>query len=104
MTGIWPAAQACGLPIADVVADAARHADPLPQADREAIARDKADAEPPARCRGARAWWRWELPLEDITADALNRDRIELDEEEMQELMTSISVNGLRLRSKSLNR
>ena len=32
-------------PIADVVADAAQHANPLPQVDREAIARDKADAE-----------------------------------------------------------
>ncbi|KIC14398.1 ParB/RepB/Spo0J family partition protein [Leisingera sp. ANG-DT] len=83
-------------PIADVVADAARHADPLPQADREAIARDKADAE---RLRAAegKGLVAVELPLEDITADALNRDRIELDEEEMQELMTSISVNGLRL-------
>lgn len=83
-------------PIADVVADAARHADPLPQADREAAARDKADAEQlrEARDKGLVAV---ELPIADITADALTRDRIVLDEDEMQELMTSISVNGLRL-------
>ncbi|MEW2914173.1 ParB/RepB/Spo0J family partition protein [Leisingera sp. JC11] len=83
-------------PIADVVADAARHADPLPQADREAAARDKSDA---ARLRAAeeKGLVAVELPLDEITADALNRDRIVLDEEEMQELMASISANGLRL-------
>ncbi|WP_264214586.1 ParB/RepB/Spo0J family partition protein [Leisingera thetidis] len=83
-------------PIADVVADAARHADPLPQADREATARDRADA---ARLRAAedKGLVALELPVEDITADALNRDRIVMDEEEMQELMASISANGLRL-------
>lgn len=83
-------------PIADVVADAARHADPLPQADREAMARDKADA---ARLREAegKGLVAVELPLEDITADALNRDRIVLDEDEMQELVASIAANGLRL-------
>ncbi|WP_323776635.1 ParB/RepB/Spo0J family partition protein [Leisingera sp.] len=83
-------------PIADVVADAARHADPMPQADREAAARDKADAER-LRDAASKGLVAVEIPLEDITADALNRDRIVLDEEEMQELMTSISVNGLRL-------
>lgn len=69
-------------PIADVVADAARHADPLPQADREAAARDKADAEQlrEARDKGLVAV---ELPIADITADALTRDRIVLDEDEM---------------------
>jgi ParB family chromosome partitioning protein len=83
-------------PIADVVADAARHASPLPQADREAAARDKADAE---RLRAAegKGLVAVELPLEEITADALNRDRIVLDEDEMQELMASISASGLRL-------
>ncbi|KIC08993.1 chromosome partitioning protein ParB [Leisingera sp. ANG-M1] len=83
-------------PIADVVADAAQHASPLPQADRESIARDKADAE---RLRDAegKGLVAVEIPLEEITADALNRDRIVMDEEELQELMTSISVNGLRL-------
>jgi len=83
-------------PIADVVADAAQHANPLPQADREAAARDKADAE---RLRDAtsKGLVAVEIPLDQITAEALNRDRIVMDEEEMQELMTSISVNGLRL-------
>lgn len=83
-------------PIADVVADAARHADPLPQAGREAAARDRADAE---RLRAAeeKGLVAVELPITDITAEALNRDRIVMDEDEMQELMSSISVNGLRL-------
>lgn len=83
-------------PIADVVADAASHADPLPQAEREAIARDKSDAN---RLRAAedKGLVAIEIPLHEVTADALNRDRISLDEEDMQELMTSILANGLRL-------
>ncbi len=83
-------------PIADVVADAAVRANPLPQADREQIARDKADAN---RLRDAeeKGLVAVELPIHDITADALSRDRMDLNEDEMQELMSSISVNGLRL-------
>lgn len=87
-TGVRP-------PIADVVADAAMRASPLPQADREAQAKDKADAE---RLRAAeeKGLVAVEIPIHEITADALSRDRMELDEDEMQELMTSIAANGLR--------
>lgn len=83
-------------PIADVVADAALHASPLPHADREQNARDRADAE---RLRGAqeKGLVAVELPLDDILADAMTRDRMALDEDEMQELMSSISLNGVRL-------
>jgi ParB family chromosome partitioning protein len=83
-------------PIADVVADAALHSDPLPQADREVIARDRADAQ---RLRDAegKGLVAVEIPLEDILAEAMTRDRLKLDEDEMQELMSSISLNGLRL-------
>lgn len=83
-------------PIADVVADAALHASPLPQADREQNARDRADAE---RLRDAqdKGLVAVELPLDSILAEAMTRDRMALDEEEMQELMSSISLNGIRL-------
>ncbi|WP_282092495.1 ParB/RepB/Spo0J family partition protein [Epibacterium ulvae] len=83
-------------PIADVVADAAMRATPLPQADREQIARDKADAEK-LRAAQEKGLVAVEIPIHDITADALSRDRMDLNEDEMQELMTSISINGLRL-------
>lgn len=83
-------------PIADVVADAAVHASPLPQADREQNARDRADAE---RLRDAqeKGLVAVELPLDDILAEAMTRDRMALDEDEMQELMSSITLNGIRL-------
>ncbi|WP_425045982.1 ParB/RepB/Spo0J family partition protein [Primorskyibacter sp. S87] len=83
-------------PIADVVADAAMHNDPLPQADREEIARNRADAE---RMRDAedKGLVAVEIPIHDVTADALSRDRMSLDDEEMRELAASISRNGLRL-------
>ncbi len=83
-------------PIADVVADAAMRASPLPQADREAQAKDRVDAERLREAEG-KGLVAVEIPIHQITADALSRDRMELNEDEMQELMTSISVNGLRL-------
>ncbi|MFD2739609.1 ParB/RepB/Spo0J family partition protein [Sulfitobacter aestuarii] len=83
-------------PIADVVADAALRNDPLPQAQREALAKDKADARlmREAREKGLVAV---EIPVHEITADALTRDRMALDDEEMSELVSSISAHGLRL-------
>ena len=38
-----------------------------------------------------------ELPIHEISSDALSRDRIDLNEEEMRELTGSIDENGLRL-------
>lgn len=38
-----------------------------------------------------------ELPLEDIEADAMVRDRMSLNAEEMDELQASIAAHGLRL-------
>jgi ParB family chromosome partitioning protein len=83
-------------PIADVVADAAAHADPLPQHLREENARDRADAK---ALRDAREkdFEVVNLSLEDITEDALSRDRVSLDEEEMEELRKSILDHGLRM-------
>ncbi|QFT60809.1 Nucleoid occlusion protein (plasmid) [Sulfitobacter sp. THAF37] len=84
------------IPIADVAGDAARHADPLPQHLREEQARDKADARllREAREKGLVVL---EIPLEDIRGDALTRDRMELDEEDLAELRRSILDHGVRL-------
>lgn len=76
-------------PIADVVADAAALSSPLPQPDREAAARLQA-----AEAKGLIAV---ELPIDDVRGDALTRDRMQLDENEMRELTESILAHGLRL-------
>lgn len=64
--------------------DAARHADPLPQHLREENARDKGQVV-------------LQLPLHEITVDALSRDQMDLDEEDLAELRRSIMDHGLRL-------
>ncbi|SIT06353.1 chromosome partitioning protein, ParB family [Roseivivax lentus] len=83
-------------PIADVVADAARLSDPLPHGERAEIARDRSDAETlrAARQKGLVAV---EVPLGEIAVDTLARDRMGIDDEEMQELVRSIDAHGLRL-------
>lgn len=83
-------------PIADVVADAALHSDPTAPSEREANARDRTDAKAlrDAMDKGLIAR---ELPLHEITADALTRDRMNLDGPEMEELINSIARTGLRL-------
>ncbi|SNR75038.1 ParB/RepB/Spo0J family partition protein [Puniceibacterium sediminis] len=83
-------------PIADVVADAARSADPLPPLAREELARDKADAMA-MRAALEKGLVIQEIPVHEVMADALTRDRMNLDDDEMQELVDSISRNGLRL-------
>ncbi|MEI4487853.1 ParB/RepB/Spo0J family partition protein [Frigidibacter sp. MR17.14] len=83
-------------PIAQVAADSAAQHDPRGAEARAEIARDRADAE---RLRGAEAAGlvMIEIPLEEIDADAIVRDRMALDEAEMTELQLSISEKGLRL-------
>lgn len=83
-------------PIAHVAADAAAQIDPRPAADRAAEARDRIDA---GRLRQAEAAGLLiqEIPLDQIDADALVRDRMSLDSDEMMELQTSIAAHGLRL-------
>ncbi|TNE37550.1 ParB/RepB/Spo0J family partition protein [Roseovarius sp.] len=83
-------------PIADVVADAAMRSDPLPASERADAARDKSDARQLREAIGKGLVAR-EIPIHEITADALTRDRIHLDEEDMVELCTSIATHGLRL-------
>ncbi|MDT8327555.1 MAG: ParB N-terminal domain-containing protein [Roseovarius sp.] len=83
-------------PIADVVADAAMRSDPLPAAERADLARDKSEARQ-LREAVEKGLIAREIPIHEITADALTRDRIHLDEDEMVELCTSIAAHGLRL-------
>ncbi|MAQ85658.1 MAG: chromosome partitioning protein ParB [Maritimibacter sp.] len=83
-------------PIAQVAAESAGLHDPRGPEERAEAAKHKADAE---RLRDAegRGLVMLELPIESIDADALVRDRVVLDAEEMQELKTSITKGGLRL-------
>lgn len=83
-------------PIAHVAADVAGQIDPRPLADRAAEARDRADA---GRLRQAEAAGLviHEIPLDQIDADALVRDRMSLDSDELMELQSSIAAHGLRL-------
>lgn len=83
-------------PIADVAADAAANATPLPVQEREEQARDRADAQllKEAREKGLVAI---EIPIGKIEAETLTRDRMDLDEDELNELSKSISLNGVRL-------
>ncbi|WP_424971744.1 ParB/RepB/Spo0J family partition protein [Dinoroseobacter sp. S76] len=83
-------------PIAQVAADAAALAPTLDPATRAEAARDKTDAE---RMRAAEAEGLLirEVPLEEIDADAMVRDRMALSEEDLLELRLSIAEHGLRL-------
>ena len=83
-------------PIAQIAADSAAHAETGDPARRAEQARNAADAE---RLRQARAEGLLivEIPLAEIDADAMIRDRTVLDEDQMLELRQSIAASGLRL-------
>lgn len=83
-------------PIAQVAAEAAAAAEPLPTGARVEKARDQADAE---ALREARAEGRLiiEIPVSEIVLDEITRDRMAIDREELEELKLSIGQNGLRL-------
>ncbi|TQS70925.1 chromosome partitioning protein ParB [Rhodobacteraceae bacterium] len=85
-----------GAPIAQVAAESAGAYDPRPPQDRERAAKDRSDADK-FRDMSGRGLVMLEIPLDEIDADALVRDRVVLDTEEMNELQMSISTNGLRL-------
>ncbi|GIT93226.1 chromosome partitioning protein ParB [Jannaschia pagri] len=76
-------------PIAQIAGEAAVGVDPRAPADREAAA-TLAHAE-------AEGLLLRQIPLDEIEADALVRDRLVLDADEMEELKGSILKNGLRL-------
>ncbi|MCA0995102.1 MULTISPECIES: ParB/RepB/Spo0J family partition protein [Roseobacteraceae] len=83
-------------PIAQVAAEAATLHDPRPPERRAEDAKDRVDAERMRDAEG-RGLLMLELAVEDINADALVRDRVVLDVEEMEELKASIAKGGLRL-------
>lgn len=82
-------------PIAQVAAEAASLNGLASVTDRAALARDQGDAE---RWRDAQdaGLVAEMLPLNQIDADFLRRDRMVEDEEAMAELLESLRVNGLR--------
>ncbi|WP_424944882.1 ParB/RepB/Spo0J family partition protein [Aliiroseovarius crassostreae] len=83
-------------PIAQVAAEAASQSPVLEPGAREAIAKDSADAQ---RLREAEAKGlvMREVPLEQIDLEDMIRDRVTVDEVELEELKASIATNGLRL-------
>lgn len=83
-------------PIAQVAADSAAQSETASPEIRAGHARNAADAR---RLAEAQAEGRLmaDLPLAEIDADAMIRDRIDLGEEEMTELRQSIAAHGLRL-------
>ncbi|TMV86593.1 chromosome partitioning protein ParB [Thioclava sp. BHET1] len=83
-------------PIAQVVAESAASHDPRGVEERSQAARDRADASRLQAAATAGLVMR-EIPLDAIEADALVRDRMELDPEEMGELQRSIEEQGVRL-------
>lgn len=84
------------MPIASVAGEAAALTQLGTPESREAAERDKRDAE---RLREAEKNGQLaiDLPLADIAADELVRDRMALDPEEMEELKTSIAAHGMRM-------
>lgn len=83
-------------PIAQVAAEAAAAAEPLPAEVRAGQARDRLDAE---ELREAREAGRLivEIPVAEIVAEELTRDRMAMDRGELEELKLSIAQSGLRL-------
>ena len=83
-------------PIAQVAADAAAMVQPVSASDRAETARLQASdtSLKHARDHGLLIV---ELPLNQINADVMIRDRAVMDEAQMQELRDSIAANGLRL-------
>ena len=83
-------------PIAQVAAEAAAAAEPLPAAVRVERARDQADAEVLRRARDEGRLI-VEIPVSEIVVEEMTRDRMALDREELEELKLSIAQNGVRL-------
>lgn len=83
-------------PIAQVAADSAAMAQPASVADRARQAQLEA-SETALRAADADGRLMQDLPVHEIAADAMVRDRAVLDQAEMTELRLSIAANGLRL-------
>lgn len=83
-------------PIAQVAADSAAQSETTDPKTRADQARNAADADRLHQAVAAGLLIS-ELPLDQIDADAMIRDRTILDQEQMMELRQSIAANGLRL-------
>lgn len=82
-------------PIAKVSAETAKLRGMAAVTDRVELARDKADANKWRDAENAGQAVR-QIPLAEIDRDYLRRDRMQVDEEELQELIASIQSHGLR--------
>lgn len=91
-----PGVRAGVAPIAQVAAETAAGFDPRGVAERAEAARDRLAAGE-LRDAQARGLVMLEIPLEQIDADAMVRDRVVIDTEELEELKAAIARNGLRL-------
>lgn len=91
-----PVARAAPAPIAQVAAEAASAFDPRPAAVRAEAAKDRLEAES-FRAAQANGLLLLDLAIDEIDADALVRDRVVIDAEELEELKSAIARNGLRL-------
>lgn len=82
-------------PIAQVAAEAATLSGMAAVTDRAALAQDQGDAE---RWRTAQddGLVAQKLPLDQIDPDYIRRDRLDIDEEAMAELIDSLRMHGLR--------
>ncbi len=83
-------------PISQISADAALASNPQDAASRAADAKLKADAETLERIR-EEGRELLSIPLDQIDARAMVRDRTQLDADEMAELQASIEAHGMRL-------
>lgn len=91
-----PLPRAGSIPIAQVAAETAAALDPRPPEQRAEAARDRAEAQAFRDARG-RGLVMVDLAVDDIEADALVRDRMVIDQAELEELKSSIARTGLRL-------
>ncbi|RPE62923.1 ParB family chromosome partitioning protein [Pacificibacter maritimus] len=94
--GETPSRSPLSVPIAQVAAEAASAHDPRSLEMRAQAAKNETDAKTlhEAQSKGLIII---EIPVSDIHADALVRDRVVLDAEQMNELQLSIAKSGLRL-------
>lgn len=83
-------------PIAQVAAQAAQQAPVVDPEQRAEAAKTMAEAEAYQRAQ-EKGLVILEIPLTEIDPDDMTRDRADIDEAEMEELRTSIALNGLRL-------
>ncbi len=83
-------------PIAQIAAETAAAHDPRSAEARAEAARDRAEATAFREAQG-RGLVMLEIPLDEIEADALVRDRMVIDAAELEELQAAIARNGLRL-------